>query len=112
MYRYKTAWFMVSLDHGSFHGIQSFTSLILEWLLHILEESTAAELVCIKRHWDAWVAQSVQHLTLDLAQVMISWLSLSSASGSVLSVQSLLGILSLALSAPPLLCTHSLKINK
>ena len=34
-----------SLDHGSFYGIQGFTSLILGQLLHILEEGTAAELV-------------------------------------------------------------------
>ena len=54
----------------------------------------------------AWVAQSVECLTL--AQVMISqFVSSSPASGSMLTTQSLLGILDLVLS----LCL-SLKINK
>ena len=50
--------------------------------------------------WGAWVAQSVKRLTS--AQVMIlRFVSLSLALGSVLSVQSLLRILSPSLSAPP-----------
>ena len=54
------------------------------------------------RGWGTGVAQSVKHLTL--AQVMISWLMrLSLTSGSVLTAWSLLGILSLSLSASPLL---------
>ena len=56
-----------------------------------------------------WVAQLVKHLTL--AQVVISrFMSSSPASGLLLSVQSLLGILSPSLSVPPQLML-SLKIN-
>ena len=41
-----------------------------------------------RKFWGAWVAQSVKHLTS--AQVMISWVvGSSSASGSVLTAQSL-----------------------
>ena len=59
--------------------------------------------------WDAWVAQLVKHLTV-WAQVMISlFMGLSLTVGSVLTAQTLLGMLSL-LSAPPL--SLSLKINK
>ena len=65
-----------------------------------------------------WVAQSVKHLTS--VQVMISrFMSSSPVSGSVLTVQSLLGILFHSLSAPLLfLYAHmlarslSLKISK
>ena len=61
----------------------------------------------------AWVAQSVKHPTW--AQIMISWLmSLSSASGSTLTAQSLepaSGSVSLSLSAPPLLAL-SLSLSK
>ena len=61
----------------------------------------------------AWVAQSVKHLTW--AQVMISqFVNSSPLSGSVLTAQSLLGILCLPLSAPPP-TPHTLslaKINK
>ena len=59
----------------------------------------------------AWVAQSAK-LSIS-AQVMISRLvGLSPESGSVLTVQSLLGILSLPLSAPPpFVLSLSLKIN-
>ena len=56
--------------------------------------------------WGAWVAQPVKHPTLDWAQVMISqFVSLNLELGSVTTVQSLLGILSLSLSlsASPLL---------
>ena len=56
------------------------------------------------------MAQSVKHPTL--AQVMISWFVGSNpTSGSVLTVQSLLGILSLPVCVSPLLVL-SLKINK
>ena len=62
--------------------------------------------------WDAWVAQSVEHLTL--AQVMISqFVSLSPALGSVLTAQSLepaLDSVSPFLSVPPLL-TLSLSLK-
>ena len=66
--------------------------------------------------WGAWVAESVKRPTS--AQVMISrFVSLSPASGSVLTVQSLepaLDSVSPSLSAPPLLvCTraHSLSLK-
>ena len=54
-----------------------------------------------------WVAQSVKHPTL--AQVMISqFMSSAPTSGSLLSGQSLLGILCPLLSAPPpLMCMHT-----
>ena len=32
-------------DHGSFHGVQGFTPLILGWLLHALEEGVTTVLV-------------------------------------------------------------------
>ena len=68
--------------------------------------------------WGTWVAQLARHLTLDLAQVIISWsMRLSPMSGCALTVQKLLGILFL-----PLCLCHSpvhthvlslfLKINK
>ena len=58
---------------------------------------------------DAWVAQSVKHLTL--VQVMISRLvSSSSASGSVLTAQSL--ELALDSVSPPLVTRSLSKINK
>ena len=58
--------------------------------------------------WGAWGAQLVKHLTL--AQVTISWfVGSSSASGSALTAQSLLG--SLSLSLPPLL-PLSLSLSK
>ena len=63
-----------------------------------------------------WVAQLIKHPTLDLAHIMTSWLVRSSpVSSYVLTAQSSLGILSLPLSAPPLLILFhscSLKINK
>ena len=60
--------------------------------------------------WGTWVAQSVEYLTL--AQVMISWfVGLSPTWGSVLTIWSLLRILPLSLSAPPLL-TLSLSLSK
>ena len=62
------------------------------------------------RGWGTWVAPLVKHLTS--AQVMISqFMSLSPTSGSVLTAQSLLGMLSLSPSLP---FPHflSLKINK
>ena len=60
----------------------------------------------------AWVVvQFVKHLTLFSAQVIFSQLSLSPASGSVLTVHSLLGILSPSLPAPSLLAL-SLSQNK
>ena len=50
-----------------------------------------------RKAWGAWVAQSVNHPTL--AQVMISWfVSSSPMSDSVLTAQSLLRILYLAVS--------------
>ena len=61
-------------------------------------------------YWEAWVAQWVTRLTL--AQVMILWLmSLSPASGCVLTAQGLEPALD-SLSAPPLfvLCL-SLSLN-
>ena len=61
----------------------------------------------------AWVAYSVRHLTLVLAQLMISHLvSLSPASGSVLTVLSLLGILSLSLLPPLLMLSLSFSLSK
>ena len=59
----------------------------------------------------AWGAQSVEHPTS--AQVLISWrVGSSPTSGSLLSAQSLLGILSLS-PALPLPCMQSLsRINK
>ena len=57
-----------------------------------------------------WLAQSVEHVTLDLGVV-----SLSPASGSVLAAWSPLGILSLSLSlcpSPTCAVSVSLKINK
>ena len=62
-----------------------------------------------------WVAQSVEHLTLDSAQVMISqFMGLSPASDSVLIAQSLLGILSPCLFLSPSLhsCTLCLSFKK
>ena len=51
-------------------------------------------------HRGAWVAQLAKHLTL--VQVMISWfMGLSPASGSAVTVWSLLGILPLPLSLCP-----------
>ena len=51
----------------------------------------------IRRAWGTWVAHSVEHPTS--AQVMIPWfMSSSPMSGSVLTVWSLLGVLSLSLS--------------
>ena len=66
---------------------------------------------CIQ-NWGAWVAHLGKHPTS--AQVMISWfMSLSSASGSRLSAQSLLQILCLLLCLPlSRLFSLSLKINK
>ena len=60
------------------------------------------------RNKGTWVAQSVKHLTS--AQVMISWfVSLSPASGSVLSARSRLWIVCLPLSLPlPRSCSVSL----
>ena len=59
-----------------------------------------------KAYRGAWVAQLLGHLTS--AQVVISHsVGSSPMSGSVLMAQSLLGILSLLLSAPPPL-VHSL----
>ena len=55
----------------------------------------------VLKSWGAWAAQSVEHPTLGFlsAQVMMSqFVSLSPASGSVLTAWSLLGILSLSLS--------------
>ena len=66
-------------------------------------------LFCVFRRrkgWDAWVAQSVQHPTLDFSSHHeLTFVRPSSASGSVLTVRGLLGILSLPLSLP---LTHSL----
>ena len=55
------------------------------------------------------MAQSVKHLALDLAQVTVSWfVGWSLTLGSVLMVQSLLGILSPSFSAsPPLMLSLS-----
>ena len=59
------------------------------------------------------MAQSVKHLTLHLAQVMISWfVGWSPTSGSVLMVQSLPGILSLPLSLPHPLLSLFLSLSK
>ena len=64
---------------------------------------------CLKR--GAWVAQSVKHLIL--AQVMISQLVSSSPMlGFMLSAQTLLRILCLPLSAPPLLMLSLCLKNK
>ena len=66
----------------------------------------------------AWVAQSLNHpaLLLILDQVMISqFMGSNPESGSVLTVMSLLGILTLPLSLPPLLALSlslSLSIHK
>ena len=61
--------------------------------------------------WGVWVAQSVEHPTS--ARVMISWfVSLSPASGSVLTVPSLepaLVSVSPPLSAPP--CSRSVSLS-
>ena len=60
----------------------------------------------------AWVAQSVEPTRLlVLAGVMISQFHESEPSASALAVQSLLGILSLPLSAPPPLAL-SLSLSK
>lgn len=66
----------------------------------------------IKEGVGAWVIQSVNHLIS--AQVMTSWFKCSSpASGSLLSVQSLLWILCLPHSLPlPLSLSLSFKNNK
>ena len=56
----------------------------------------------------AWVAQLVKHLTLDFgSSYNVTVLGLSPTSGSVLTVRSLIGILSLPLCVP-LLCSSSL----
>ena len=62
----------------------------------------------------AWVAQSIKRVALISVQVTISWFVRSSlASGSVLTLQSLLGILPFSLSAPfPLVRPLSLSQNK
>ena len=88
-----------------------------EKIFHIRKRSS----VLGKRKWkpqwgDAWVAQSVKHLTS--AQVVISWfVSSSPASGSVLTARSLepaSDSVSLPLSAPRLLllCLFLSKVNK
>ena len=70
----------------------------------------------INKHWGAWVAQSVEHLTL--AQVMVSqFVGLSPASGSVLTAQNLeppSDSVSPPLSTPPMLmlCLCLSIINK
>ena len=59
----------------------------------------------------AWVAQSVKNLTL--AQITISWFMGSSPTlGPALMAQSLLQILCLPLSVPPLLMLSLTQINK
>ena len=59
----------------------------------------------------SWVAQSVKRLTS--AQVMISrFVGSSPASGSVLTVRSMLGILSLSLPHPLLACSLCVSQNK
>lgn len=58
--------------------------------------------------WDAWVAQSVGHLTLDFGSGLISGLHIEPASGSS-SAESLLEILSL--SPRVSLAPHSLILN-
>ena len=63
----------------------------------------------------SWVAQSVKGPTPDFGSGhdLTQFMSLSPTLGSALSVQSLLGILSLPLSLPlPCSCSHALKINK
>ena len=86
------------------------SSLLFNIVLEVL-----ATAIRTKRNRGAWVAQSVKHLTS--AQVMISqFVGLSPVSGSVLTAQSLLGILSLPLSlCPSPACKRvlvlSLKIN-
>ena len=62
------------------------------------------------RSWGSWVAQSVERLTL--AQVVISWfLGSSPASGSALTMRSLLGILFLSLClCPSPICARSLPL--
>ena len=76
-----------------------------------------------KHSGGAWVAQSDKRPTLDFSSghdltVGERFVRSSPASGSSLTVRSLLGILSTSLSAPPLLLcahahihTHSLKVN-
>ena len=66
--------------------------------------------------WDTWVAQLVEHPTLDVSSGhdLMVLMGLSPMSGSMLTAWSLPGILSLSpsLSAPPLpscMCTLSLK---
>ena len=68
----------------------------------------------LKQFWGSWVAQLVKRWTLGFAQVMISWfVSLSPTLGSALTAQSLLWILSLPLSAPPLfLCARSVSLSQ
>ena len=82
--------------------------------LLMLSLSLFLSLSKINKHWGAWVAQLVKHLTL--AQVMISRFgSLSPASGSVLTAQSLepaLDSVSPSLSAPPLLALWPSLKNK
>ena len=62
-----------------------------------------------------WVARSVKHPTLDPTQVVISrFVGSSPASGSALTVRSLLGNLSLPHSlhtTPPLVCSLSLSLS-
>ena len=68
------------------------------------------------RKRDTWVAQSAEHSILDFSSGHdLTVVGLNPASGSELTVQSLLGILSLSLSLSlslPLPCSLSLKINK
>ena len=66
--------------------------------------------------WGAWVAQSIEHLTLDFSSGhVLTAMRSSPVSGSVLSVKSAWDSLPLSLcSLPPCACahTHALSQNK
>ena len=64
--------------HGGFHGILSFTPLILGWLLHILEEGTAANTLVL--HLQEMLGalililgQLVAEVTHTLQATSLSW---------------------------------------
>ena len=94
----------------------SYSCLYLEALCYsLLNKIKKKNCSFKKQHLGApgWLSQlSIQLLTS--VQVVISWfVSLSPTSGSALTAQSLLGILSLSLSAPPLLARSlSLSLSK
>ena len=86
---------------------------VIKDLTLVLAQHISYLLLYEKLPQDTWVAQSVKHKTLDIGSSHdLTVAGSSPASGSTLTVLSLLGILSLSLSLYPLPCSFSLKISK